>query len=214
MLSAITTDYESCIQNQSPDSATLDEFCAFLVQELPPRIAVEVDNHLRVEPARGVIQGDMTEIVRNTIREVMEEFLPSLRLPSVDHGESPGVSSIMLTPSQGSLLIAGQPLTTPSISANSSHIYSPTSQLSPQPVTTSSLVPLFDSAAISSFDFRMDNQHLVLDENISAQFPSSSLNMTPTTWTMNEEFDDICIPCLGFDYPQVLDDTGDSVSHS
>ncbi|KAK3361472.1 hypothetical protein B0T24DRAFT_641663 [Lasiosphaeria ovina] len=82
--------HESC-QDSLPSSAILSEFCEFLAQQLPSRIAADVNNHLRVHQpplAPHGIHGDMTEIFRSTVREVINEFLPALQAASPGPGEN------------------------------------------------------------------------------------------------------------------------------
>ncbi|KAF4449294.1 hypothetical protein F53441_7412 [Fusarium austroafricanum] len=57
------------------DAATLDEFRAFVVQELPSRIINDVNNHLRFLPGVTIVGDQMASILRETIQEVVGEFM-------------------------------------------------------------------------------------------------------------------------------------------
>ena len=61
---------------------TLKEFRAFVVQELPSRIVNDINNHLRLIPEAAVVGNQMTSILRETIQEVLGEFL---HIPTGNH---------------------------------------------------------------------------------------------------------------------------------
>ena len=65
----------------------LGDYGAFLLQALPARINVEVNNHLLIQPLGFTMPLDMTEVIRHTMQEVMEDFRPILASAIPDTNE-------------------------------------------------------------------------------------------------------------------------------
>ncbi|KAG5661888.1 hypothetical protein KAF25_004127, partial [Fusarium avenaceum] len=95
-----------------PDLATLDEFRAFVVEELPSRIIDDVNNHLRYLPGVAIMGDQITSILRDTIHDVMEGFL------QVPTSQGPRqITSLPIGVSSGTDLGEMSTLTTGNISA-------------------------------------------------------------------------------------------------
>ncbi|KAK0740099.1 hypothetical protein B0T18DRAFT_202369 [Schizothecium vesticola] len=76
--------HESSLQVPAYDPAVFSEFRTFLLDALPASINIAVNNHLLVQPRGFAIPFDMTEIIRTTMQEVMDEHRPVLAPGSPD----------------------------------------------------------------------------------------------------------------------------------
>ncbi|KAK3899230.1 hypothetical protein C8A05DRAFT_37168 [Staphylotrichum tortipilum] len=92
--------YHETHQEPLPDSAVLSAFRAFLLQELPLRIAADVDNHLQIRPAGISISGDMgvARAIEATILEVVDEFSPILAPSTATAAANPAASGLHMGP--------------------------------------------------------------------------------------------------------------------
>lgn len=179
-------DHEVDPKGLSPDLATLDEFRAFLVRELPSRIADDVNNHLRVQPDCVVIPGDMGGILRDTIREVMEEFLPSLESQHRHERQISDASSVTVGGDHGetgSMLTAFPPV-------DESCVYATPWPMVASPPSSWQLSSYCSPPAPLAFDFGLDAQFSALDGLAGTQVQTDAATATdavPASWSLGGE---------------------------
>jgi hypothetical protein len=195
-----------------------------LEQQLPSRITADVNNHLRVRPEGVSIQGDMTEVIRGTIREVMEEFsgiLASsaanrdasghmgltdwpLPLTNTHNIHTPPPLPLVPAPFRTSWS-AGRPssiLASPPANTHPIHP-SPPSRVPPPPPTAWNFDPVFASPATSTLDFGLHHQYTATDSVPSAQVPSSSDTTLPGSWPGSSDWDAFDFSLSGTDFEGV-----------
>ncbi|KAK0620695.1 hypothetical protein B0T14DRAFT_236361 [Immersiella caudata] len=149
--------HEACLQALSSTSVELTEFRAFLHESLPSRVISDLNNHLRVQVPGFVISGDLTDVIRNTVREVMEDFHPIFVpvTPEVNGSEDWGPRVEGPRQSQANAQVLGAP-----ICPHENWMFPPPVRPAPSPPATSqwTFPPLSESPSVSTFDFGFSNQ--------------------------------------------------------
>ncbi|KAK3346466.1 hypothetical protein B0T25DRAFT_279112 [Lasiosphaeria hispida] len=182
--------HETLFQEQPANPANLDEFRAFLLQELPSRIASGVNEHLRIQPPGAQIERDMTELIRSTMQEVMEDYRPILASPRPDTYDFAAVA-VEQTPSQTTISQQPQPIliSLPHANTLTAQTLPPPSRVAPPPSPPSNwgFFPFSDSPSASTFDFGFTNQGRVqaLIDTPMLETPFSVGEM-PTSWAVDD----------------------------
>jgi hypothetical protein len=138
-----------------------------------------------------MVQGDITELLRATVRDVMEEFISMMGPSGHDNNEPPQQSEITVRGYAREFTRAATGPSNPcSASSNTKTTHTPATHTPPSLLNSWSIVPLSDWREAETLNPDIADQLITADSAVTTQLPPDGLvAAVPTSWTMSNEID-------------------------